>query len=279
MQGRSSSHPLSLDPQILPILCLLNLLVHKLLFRFHFYHTYLALPWLVSLSTCNMHLLHHLSCLHHHFHINRFLRMNSCLPWTAFLFEPRSLPLLCIMNTTSLCSEFWSVGGQRGDGGPGREGEGWMSVELVGWSGAAPPVIIRVTAARARLCAACTRRDVLPREKSEHLSVPPRRQQPPTSLSNSTQLVTRSPNSYFLSLTHAQPVWATLLFLFAHSLLHRQLLSLFLSLVRTGCESSRPLVLCRLQKLVHVVVGLKWILCEHTANAHSTTEQLFFFKL
>lgn len=79
-----------------------------------------------------------------------------------------------------------------------------MSVELVGWSGAAPPVIIRVTAARARLCAACTRRDVLPRERSEHLSVPPRRQQPPTSLSNSTQLVTRSPNSYFLSLTHAQ---------------------------------------------------------------------------
>lgn len=77
-------------------------------------------------------------------------------------------------------------------------------------SGAAPPVIIRVTAARARLRAACTRRDVLPREKSEHLSVPPRRQQPPTSLSNSTQLVTRSPNSYFLSLalthvgTHAR---------------------------------------------------------------------------
>lgn len=81
-----------------------------------------------------------------------------------------------------------------------------MSAELVGRSGAAPPVIIRVTAARARLCAACTRRDVLPREKSEHLSVPPRRQQPPTSLSNSTQLVTRSPNSYFLSLTHAHPL-------------------------------------------------------------------------
>lgn len=72
-----------------------------------------------------------------------------------------------------------------------------------GRSGAAPPVIIRVTAARARLRAACTRRDVLPREKSEHLSVPPRRQQPPTSLSNSTQLVTRSPNSYFLP--HARP--------------------------------------------------------------------------
>lgn len=71
-------------------------------------------------------------------------------------------------------------------------------------SGAAPPVIIRVTAARARLRAACTRRDVLPREKSEHLSVPPRRQQPPTSLSNSTQLVTRSPNSYFLSLARSR---------------------------------------------------------------------------
>lgn len=93
-----------------------------------------------------------------------------------------------------------------GRGVEGREGEGCASVELVGRSGAAPPVIIRVTAARARLCAACTRRDVLPREKSEHLSVPPRRQQPPTSLSNSTQLVTRSPNSYFLSLTHAHPL-------------------------------------------------------------------------
>lgn len=103
-------------------------------------------------------------------------------------------------------------------------------------SGAAPPVIIRVTAARARLRAACTRRDVLPREKSEHLSVPPRRQQPPTSLSNSTQLVTRSPNSYFLSLalthvgtrararTHArtpasQPTLSTLFFFFFTPLL------------------------------------------------------------
>lgn len=91
-----------------------------------------------------------------------------------------------------------------GWGVEGKEREGWMSIELVGWSGAVPPVIIRVTAARARLCAACTRRDVLPREKSEHLSVPPRRQQPPTSLSNSTQLVTRSPNSYFLSLKHTR---------------------------------------------------------------------------
>lgn len=86
------------------------------------------------------------------------------------------------------------------------EGEGSSQVRClpvgrsVGRSGAAPPVIIRVTAARARLCAACTRRDVLPREKSEHLSVPPCRQQPPTSLSNSIQVVTRSPNSYFLSL-------------------------------------------------------------------------------
>lgn len=122
-----------------------------------------------------------------------------------------------------------------------------MSVELVGRSGAAPPVIIRVTAARARLCAACTRRDVLPREKSEHLSVPPRRQQPPTSLSNSTQLVTRSPNSYFLSLTHTHS--ELLCTSFPVSLTpssYRQLLSL--SLVRTGCESSRPLVQCRLQK-------------------------------
>lgn len=199
--------------------------------------------------------------------------------YCLFLFEPHSLLSLCFVNTTSLCSEFWGVGGQRGDRGPGREGEGWMSVELVGWSGAAPPVIIRVTAARARLCAACTRRDVLPREKCKHLSVPPRRQQPPTSLSNSTQLVTRSPNSYFLSLTHAQPLWATLHFIscFTHSLLYRQLLSL--SLVRTGCESSRPLVQCRLQKLVHVIFGLKWILCEHIANAQSVTEQLFLFKM
>lgn len=203
----------------------------------------------------------------------------SSSAWTAFLFEPHSLLSFCFVNTTSLYSEFWGVGGQRGDRGPGREGEGWMSVELVGWSGAAPPVIIRVTAARARLCAACTRRDVLPREKREHLSVPPRRQQPPTSLSNSTQLVTRSPNSYFLSLAHAQPLWATLYFIscFTHSLLYRQLLSL--SLVRTGCESSRPLVQCRLQKLVHVIFGLKWILCEHIANTHSATEQLFLFKL
>lgn len=105
-------------------------------------------------------------------------------------------------------------------------GEGSVSVELVGRSGAAPPVIIRVTAARARLCAACTRRDVLPREKSEHLSVPPRRQQPPTSLSNSTQLVTRSPNSYFLSLTHTHSELLTTSFpvlltpLFADSFSH-----------------------------------------------------------
>lgn len=83
------------------------------------------------------------------------------------------------------------------------EGEGpslaWSrpAYRPLGRSGAAPPVIIRVTAARARLCAACTRRDVLPRERSEHLSVPPCRQQPPTSLSNSIQVVTRSPNSYF----------------------------------------------------------------------------------
>lgn len=97
-------------------------------------------------------------------------------------------------------------------------------------SGAAPPVIIRVTAARARLRAACTRRDVLPRERSEHLSVPPRRQQPPTSLSNSTQLVTRSPNSYFLSLArshsrtyaHARaqarsPTLSTLFFFLLHT--------------------------------------------------------------
>lgn len=125
------------------------------------------------------------------------------------------------MNTTSFYSELGGVGGQRGDWGPGSggegRGEGSASAELVGRSGAAPPVIIRVTAARARLCAACTRRDVLPREKSEHLSVPPRRQQPPTSLSNSTQLVTRSPNSYFLSLAHSRTPtlnYSALLFLF-----------------------------------------------------------------
>lgn len=86
------------------------------------------------------------------------------------------------------------------------EGEGPSQARRrpAGRSGAAPPVIIRVTAAQARLCAACTRRDVLPREKSEHLSVPPRRQQPPTSLSNSTQVVTRSPNSSFLSLVDSR---------------------------------------------------------------------------
>lgn len=129
-----------------------------------------------------------------------------------------------------------------GEGGGERAGRAWSwSVR----SGAAPPVIIRVTAARARLCAACTRRDVLPREKSEHLSVPPRRQQPPTSLSNSTQLVTRSPNSYFLSRTHARPLSTTLHFFFFFSLfLHTPLLadsfSHWLSLFGTGCESSRP---------------------------------------
>lgn len=137
------------------------------------------------------------------------------------------------------------VGGGRG---PGRRAQS-RSVR----SGAAPPVIIRVTAARARLRAACTRRDVLPREKSEHLSVPPRRQQPPTSLSNSTQLVTRSPNSYFLSLalthvgtrarTHArshasQPASQLsqlfFFFFFPHSPAR------WLGLFGTGCESSRP---------------------------------------
>ena len=109
-----------------------------------------------------------------------------------------------------------------------RGGVSWVCVELVGRSGAAPPVIIRVTAARTRLCAACTRRDVLPRDKCEHLSVPPRRQQPPTSLSNSTQLVTRSPNSYFLSLTRSRTPTPTLYFFscFAHFLLHTQLRSL-----------------------------------------------------
>ena len=179
-------------------------------------------------------------------------RLTSCLFWNTFSFEPLSPPSLTApRNTTSF---MLGVSGAlevkeetEGRGVEGREGEGWVSVELVGRSGAAPPVIIRVTAARARLCAACTRRDVLPRERSEHLSVPPRRQQPPTSLSNSTQLVTRSPNSYFLSLTHTRS-WTTLHFscCLAHSLLHRQLLSL--TRVRTGCESSRPWVQCRLQK-------------------------------
>ena len=86
----------------------------------------------------------------------------------------------------------------------GRGGGPVTRAAPAGRSGAAPPVIIRVTAARARLCVACTRRDVLPREKSEHLSVPPCRQQPPTSLSNSIQVVTRSPNSYFLSLVDSR---------------------------------------------------------------------------
>ncbi len=191
----------------------------------------------------------------------------------------------CCANPTSFYSELGGIGGQRGDWGPGSggeaKGEGWVSVELVGRSGAAPPVIIRVTAARARLCAACTRRDVLPREKSEHLSVPPRRQQPPTSLSNSTQLVTRSPNSYFLSLTHAHPLWTTLHFFscFTRSLLCRQLLSLALSsgqVVKAAgpyCSAD-----CK-KKRVHVIFGLKRILCECNANTHSTTEQLFLFKL
>lgn len=152
-----------------------------------------------------------------------------------------------------------------GRGVEGREGEGWVSVELVGRSGAAPPVIIRVTAARARLCAACTRRDVLPREKSEHLSVPPRRQQPPTSLSNSTQLVTRSPNSYFLSLTHNHsellctsfPVSLTPSFTdtSSHSLLLGQVV-----------KAAGLLVLCRLQKRVHAIFGLNfmWAQCQCT---------------
>lgn len=151
-------------------------------------------------------------------------------------------------------------------------GECSVSVELVGRSGAAPPVIIRVTAARARLCAACTRRDVLPREKSEHLSVPPRRQQPPTSLSNSTQLVTRSPNSYFLSLAHSRTPtlnYSPLLFLFC-SLPFLLTASLIRSLFRTGCESCRPPVQFRF--------GLKWVLCECNANAHSTTERRFHFR-
>lgn len=152
-----------------------------------------------------------------------------------------------------------------------RRGRGvsWVCVELVGRSGAAPPVIIRVTAARTRLCAACTRRDVLPREKCEHLSVPPCRQQPPTSLSNSTQLVTRSPNSYFLSLarslkhTHSHSV---LLFLF-RSLPPSHTAPLTPSLFRTGCESSRPLVQCRLQKKtsacnIWTEMNFMWVRCQ-----------------
>ncbi|XP_008398070.1 uncharacterized protein LOC103458794 [Poecilia reticulata] len=90
-------------------------------------------------------------------------------------------------ETQAKCSEFEGTRGHRGDGGAGR-GPDERRAAPVGRSGAAPPVIIRVTAARPRLCAACTRRDVLPRERSEHLSVPPRGQPPPTSLSNSTQL-------------------------------------------------------------------------------------------
>lgn len=144
-------------------------------------------------------------------HPNLINAQNRLFLWAPPL-TPFPLPLL-LPPSAMLCKHnyfllrvwrYWRskrrCGGRGVEGGRGRGG--WMSVELVGRSGAAPPVIIRVTAARARLCAACTRRDVLPREKSEHLSVPPRRQQPPTSLSNSTQLVTRSPNSYFLSLTH-----------------------------------------------------------------------------
>lgn len=183
----------------------------------------------------------------------------SCLLETTSLLELTALLLLCFVSTLSFYTELGGVGGQRGDWGPGSggkgKGEGSVSMELVGRSGAAPPVIIRVTAARARLCAACTRRDVLPREKCEHLSVPPHRQQPPTSLSNSTQLVTRSPNSYFLSvahsLTHAHPLWTALHFFscFAHSPICRQLPSFTLSLFWTGCESSRPLVKCRLQEM------------------------------
>lgn len=209
---------------------------------------------------------------------------------TPVCLEPPSYlsPCPCFLyalRTQVVSTELGGVGGQRGDWGPGsgggRKGEGWVRVELVGRSGAAPPVIIRVTAARARLCAACTRRDVLPREKSEHLSVPPRRQQPPTSLSNSTQLVTRSPNSYFLSLTHSRTPtlnYSALLFLF-RSLPPLQTAPLTRSLFRTGCESSRPLVSADCRKRVHVIFGLKWILCERNANAHSTTEQLFLFKL
>lgn len=130
----------------------------------------------------------------------------------------------------------------------GKKREGWMSVEPVGRSGAAPPVIIRVTAARARLCAACTRRDVLPREKSEHLSVPPRRQQPPTSLSNSTQLVTRSPNSYFLSLTQRTHTHThTLCFCSCFcSLPLLQNAPLVCSLSSSRCESATSIMQCTL---------------------------------
>lgn len=180
--------------------------------------------WPFSLQSTRINLTLHFLCL-------------FCLPITTLTHKLLSdlshilfiyLFFFCAVNTNSFCCEpasvpeLWGVGGHRGDWRPGSRikgrGEGSLSMGLVGWSGAAPPVIIRVTAARARLCAACTRRDVLPREKSEHLSVPPCRQQPPTSLSNSTQLVTRSPNSYFLSLIHARTLNSSaLLFLFARS--------------------------------------------------------------
>lgn len=171
----------------------------------------------------------------------------------AQLFSARSLTVLEVKEET----EEWRES----------NGEGWVSVELVGRSGAAPPVIIRVTAALARLCAACTRRDVLPREKSEHLSVPPRRQQPPTSLSYSTQLVTRSPNSYFLSLMHA----------------HTRCYSGFLyalSLLLVALSSGQVVkAVPALQTAQRECIGLKmkwnyYMKCK--LNVHSVTERLWF---